>query len=310
MHHLINTILYFTKTPLVCLFALITCTTFGVNAIQEHTNQKDKIVSVGGSVTEILFALGLEDQIVATDTSSLYPMAATKLPKVGYYRQLSAEGVLSTQARVLFAASGVGPSNVVEQLRQVGMQAHVFAQNKSVNGLYDLIVSIGKQAGKARQANELVEQLKAQLALVEGSAQHASFRPVFLMSANERGLMAAGADTVPNLVMQLAGTPNPFNDINGYKPISVEAFLHVSPSHVLLPAHQSAGRTPEQICLLPALSTWAAVNGCNVHIVDSLLFLGLGPRLPEAVSRFAEILQPHTAEKYSAKQANSTNQEQ
>src|SRR6266508_2199749 len=54
-----------------------------------------RIVSVGGSVTEILYALGLEQRVVAVDTTSIYPQrAAAEKPNVGYMRQLSAEGVL------------------------------------------------------------------------------------------------------------------------------------------------------------------------------------------------------------------------
>ena len=58
-----------------------------------------RIVSIGGAVTEILYALGLDKNIVAIDTTSLYPpQALQEKPNVGYMRQLSPEGVLGARA--------------------------------------------------------------------------------------------------------------------------------------------------------------------------------------------------------------------
>src|SRR5699024_4041737 len=59
-------------------------------------NAAGGIVSLGGSVTEIIYALGQEEQLIATDMSSLYPPEARELPQVGYYRAISVEGLVST----------------------------------------------------------------------------------------------------------------------------------------------------------------------------------------------------------------------
>lgn len=255
----------------------------------ENAQNKQRIVSAGGSVTEILYALGLADQIVATDTSSLYPHSATQLPKVGYYRQLSTEGVLSTQATSIFAAAGAGPESVLSQLQRIGVTTHLFKQEKTLEGLYSLIEEVGLHANRQAQADALLLTIKQGINQHKGAASKQTLRPVFLMSANERGLMAAGSNTVPNLIMDIAGTSNPFAAIEGYKPVSVETFFSIKPTHVFLPAHQSGGRIAAEICELPVLSKWASMQGCQVHIVDSLLFLGMTPRLPEAVAKFVEL---------------------
>jgi iron complex transport system substrate-binding protein len=244
-------------------------------------------------VTEILFALGLDEQIVATDTSSLYPIAATRLPKIGYYRQLSTEGVLSTQAKTLFAASGAGPEGVIRQLRQVGVKTHVFKQEKSLEGLYHLIGDIGEQANKTLEAKALQKKIANELEQLPGLSGK-ELRPVFLMSANERGLMAAGRNTVPHLIMTTAGARNPFSEIQGYKTVSLESFLSIAPTHVFIPAHQTGCKSAKEMCAQPALSKWASKHGCHVYIVDSLLFLGLGPRLPQAVTEFVNIAENKT----------------
>ncbi|MBL4906118.1 MAG: ABC transporter substrate-binding protein, partial [Sneathiella sp.] len=60
-----------------------------------------RIVSVGGALTEMLYALGESARIVGADTTSYYPLAAKELPKVGYQRNLSAEGILSLKPDLL-----------------------------------------------------------------------------------------------------------------------------------------------------------------------------------------------------------------
>jgi iron complex transport system substrate-binding protein len=80
-----------------------------------------RIVAVGGDVTEILYALGADALIVATDTTSLYPSAALQTPKVGYLRSLAAEGILSLEPTLVIAAGGAGPPETLAQLRDAGV---------------------------------------------------------------------------------------------------------------------------------------------------------------------------------------------
>src|SRR5215207_8192946 len=69
-----------------------------------------RIVSIGGAITEILYALGFDDRLAGVDSTSLYPAAALRdKPNVGYMRQLSAEGVLGLNPSLVLAAQGSGP---------------------------------------------------------------------------------------------------------------------------------------------------------------------------------------------------------
>jgi len=262
------------------------------NVYEEQTDLR--LVSVGGSVTEILFAVGATPHIVASDTSSLYPEDAQKLPKVGYYRQLSIEGVLSLEPTKLFAANGAGPSSVLEQLKSAGVGISVFEQPRTVLGLLSLIKEVGQAAGLQTNAIVLANKIEEQLTQLENIIQSADARVVFLMSASDRGLMAAGANTVPNLIMEIAGVENPYNMIEGFQPVSVESFLAINPTHVLIASHRTGGMSAQELCKQAVLKQWAASQGCNLRIVDPLLFLGMTPRLPEAVKEFAAFVVPET----------------
>ncbi len=76
---------------------------------QRSTAKMPRIVSVSGATTEIVYALGAEKQLVGTDTTSLFPAAALQTPKVGYMRQLSAEGLLSLKPDAVIGTTEAGP---------------------------------------------------------------------------------------------------------------------------------------------------------------------------------------------------------
>jgi iron complex transport system substrate-binding protein len=76
----------------------------------------ERIVSLNGVTTEILFALGVGDKVVGRDTSSYYPAAANKLPSVGYQFQLNAEGILAMKPTLVLGREGAKPPQVFDQL--------------------------------------------------------------------------------------------------------------------------------------------------------------------------------------------------
>ena len=266
-------------------------------------NQEMRIVSAGGSVTEIIFALGLGDAVIATDTSSSFPSDVHDKVKVGYYRQLSSEGVLSLNPTHLFAAKGAGPADVLNQIKAVGVGTYVFEQTRSLEGLTKLISEIGDKLGRQARAKALNAELTQSLAFLPSLKSDAI--PVFLMSASERGIMAAGNNTVPHLLMQVLGIENVFGQLNGFKPISSEALLQAQANLIFIPRHQTQGMSAQQLCKTQALRLWSKIQGCHIEIVDSLLFLGLTPRLPEAAKQMLVSIESYDTQAKLTKTAPS-----
>jgi ABC-type hemin transport system substrate-binding protein len=97
--------------------------------------QEQRVVSVGGAITEIIYALGAEKKLVAVDTTSLHPKAALLLPKVGYMRTLSAEGVLSMRPSLVLATSEAGPPPVIAQLKSAGVKLDIVSADHSFDEL-------------------------------------------------------------------------------------------------------------------------------------------------------------------------------
>ncbi|GLR71679.1 heme/hemin ABC transporter substrate-binding protein [Agaribacter marinus] len=242
-----------------------------------------KIVSAGGSVTEILFALGAAASVIAVDTSSSYPASVQTLPNVGYYRQLSVEGVISTGASHLIALKGAGPSTGLQQIAAAGVAVHGVDVPKNIEGLYQAITTIGELVEKQEEARALIASLTQQFATIRAHEWSIVGKTAaFMMSISDQGLMAAGQSTVPDLIFSQLGLTNPYTDINGFKAVSPESLLKHPPDFILMPAHQARGHTVEQLCQKAAMRLYVKQHGCNLYIVDSLKFLGLTPRLPSA----------------------------
>ena len=91
----------------------------------QNQGKAPRLVTVSGAITEIVYLLGAEAQLVGTDTTSLFPVAAQKTAKVGYMRQLSAEGLLSLKPDAIIATTEAGPPVVLDQIRSAGVKVEL-----------------------------------------------------------------------------------------------------------------------------------------------------------------------------------------
>lgn len=279
------------RESLQWLFLAASLCSLSVVARETPSSSNLRIVSAGGSITEVIYALGAQEQLVAADTSSLYPQAAKELPKIGYYRQLNTEGVLSMNPSHVIAASGAGPQSVITQIKGAGVNTTLIKQPKTVEGVKDLIMAIATIVGKEPEARKLNKRIEEQVTSLTANRHSTDQKVVFLMSAGDRGLIAAGRNTMPQTIMALLKINNPYEDLDGFKPVSIESLLLADPSIILMPEHQVKGRSKDALCSTSELKFWAQRHGCQLFFIDSLSFLGLTPRLPDALSDTLDILE-------------------
>ena len=108
-------------------------------ALPAYAETPQRIVSVGGAITETVYALDQGHRLVGADTTSYYPAAAASLPKVGYLRALSVEGVLSLEPDLLILSEEAGPPAVVVQLEASGLNIKTLP---AAHGPADVIANI------------------------------------------------------------------------------------------------------------------------------------------------------------------------
>ncbi|APD95134.1 hemin ABC transporter substrate-binding protein [Alteromonas mediterranea] len=280
--------------------------------LEETQTASPRIVTAGGSITEIVFALGRGDWVIATDSTSMFPQEAASLTKLGYFRQLSTEGVLAQQPTMLLGAEASGPSVALEQIAHAGVDVTTFEVDKNLSGLKALVLDIGKKLAASEQAIELihhiekkVEQQKARYA-DKASAFNTPIKALFVVANNDRGITVAGKDTVPQALFDTLGIVNIGESVKGYKVMDAESVLMQNPDIVIAAGHMLRGKsTKEALCTHHALATTFAGKHCLVEAMDSSISLGLSPRFHVALQHVAEYAEKAIEIKQTQKTANS-----
>lgn len=259
----------------------------GQSGAPEAATTVERIVSAGGDVTEILYRLGLGDQVVAVDDTSLFPEAALALPKVGYVRALGAEGVLSLNPTVLVATGDAGPATTLEQLDNAGLRIVRTEVSRRPEDMLAKVALLGDAFGRESEAATLSSELRAAIdaALSEVAAMPTRPRALFLLSAENGSPNAAGTNTAADAMIRLAGADNAVGDFEGYKALSPEAAVAGQPDVILVMSHvMGMLGGPEGVAANPALAATPAGRARRIVPVDGNLHLGFGPRLPEAIA--------------------------
>lgn len=255
-----------------------------------------RIVAVGGSVTEVIYALGGEKNLVATDSTSLFPPAARETPKVGYMRQLSAEGVLSLRPTVVITTTAAGPEAALRQIADAGVAVLVLGDDYSFDAVVAKIEGIGRALGLDKAAGELLAKVRADMAEVTARIAQSKIKPraiSFLTFGQGGAPQAAGRMTAADGIIRLAGGTNVFEAWSGYKPMTPEATVAAAPEVILVGTQtiEAIGGV-DKILADPALALTPAAKNRRVASADALLLLGFGPRTPQAVRIVARFFHP------------------
>lgn len=254
----------------------------GFASLSLSAHSAERLITTGGTVTEIVFALNGGKDVVATDTSSTYPRDVFALPKVGYYRDLAAEGVLSLAPTSILALEGAGRPEALKLLKQTGIRLKVYKKPESVAALFVLINNIAKDIGKPAEAKRLIAKIEASLPKPQKLGKG---KGLFILSAGDRGLVAAGTKTVANLLFEYTGVKNIAESHEGFKAMNIEFLAVNQPDFIVAPSHvvKSAGGK-QDFCNQPSLKLLTAAQECKLLVMDGLLSLGMTPRLAQAIS--------------------------
>jgi iron complex transport system substrate-binding protein len=257
-----------------------------------------RIVSIGGAITEILYALGFEDRLAGVDTTSLYPAAALRdKPNVGYMRQLSAEGVLGLHPSLVLAMQGSGPKETIDVLEAAKVPLVLVPETFSEAGLVDKIRLVGHAMGADQRAECLSAAVAGNLSQLRELRSKVTkpVRVMFVMSLLSGRAMAAGRKTAANEIIQLAGGVNAIDSYDGYKIVNDEAIVAAKPDVVLSIQRGKDSVDADAVYAHPAFAmTPAAANKAFISM-EGLYLLGFGPRTAAAARDLAIKLYPALA---------------
>jgi iron complex transport system substrate-binding protein len=263
---------------------------------------EDRIVTLGAPATEVIFALGLGDQVVAVDQSSTMPPDARSKPQVGYVRSLSAEGILSLRPTWVVATDDLGPPLVRQQLTASGVRLVVVDSPSTPAEVETIVRELAKATGRQAAAEPIIERFRTELATAAETPDGARPRVVFLMQPPEGGAapMAAGRGMKADALIQLAGGQNPFQSFTGYKPVGLESLIKADPDMIVVgfTTDEAGADLARRLASQPGWGQLRAVRNRQLHTVALGEALTFGPSLGQAVAQLSAWLRqlpPKTA---------------
>jgi iron complex transport system substrate-binding protein len=279
---------FFVKTLSFLFFSLLCLT--GCRPQSPATDSTLRIISLAPNITEIIYALHLEDSLVGVSRFCDYPKAAKQKQSVGGLYDINVEEIYSLHPTVVFFL----PSQMVQanRLRSLGIQT-VCVANGSLLEVDQAILTIGSHCHRSSQAAELVKSLHSLLPPVVG---HTGIRGLVVVSRGWSSdmvftLYVAGQGSWYEKVLAHFGAENAYQGALAYPQVGVEGILKMKPDFVieLVVNAKELGYTPEvqRMAWQFLLSTSPRLK---LFIVSDQYSVRPGPRYPLLFNRFHKII--------------------
>jgi iron complex transport system substrate-binding protein len=242
-----------------------------------------KIVSVGGSITETVVALGHSNELIGVDLSSSYPKEITsKLPNVGYWIDLPQEGILSLKPEVVIISNQAGPKKLVDSLPSYGIKTYIIDDQPSIESAKKKIMQVGEVLKEEQKAQEIIARIEKNVSKIQEEIKSKKKPKVlFLFSRGEGTTMAAGTATKAGVMIGLAGGENIITT-KQFSQISGEAILQMNPDVIITSNHTVETGIDKNI----VDSTNAGKNG-KIFNMDMILISGFTVRTDYALQELS-----------------------
>ena len=259
----------------------------------------ERLISLSPSNTEILFALGLGDRVVGVTDYCDYPPEAQAKPEIGGFNTTSIEKVVALFPDLVLAAS-VQEKRIIPALEGKGLT--VFAlDSRTVDEVLESITLVGEVTGKGEAASHLVAGMRNRIEAVTDKTDNLpqAQRPRVFYIIWHDPLMTAGSGTRHNELIQMAGGSNIAQDLTGYATISLEVVIKANPQVIIASAgHGSGEDLPFQyVRTEPRFRDVDARINHRVYSIDTDLAARPGPRIVDALAKFAEFIHPELFKK-------------
>ncbi len=283
------------KIIVIALFSLFILSCNSENKKQDKKAEEPKakterIVSLDGTLTEILVALGLENQIVAVDVTSMYPSRIKeKATQLGHTRGLNIEAILAQKPTRVFATEKGVPDKLKTQLEASKVPVSYYKAEKSVEGAKQLLKALAKDFKKEAIADSIIANIDRDMQGLKPINKKPKVMFVYARGAGT--LLVAGQETPTAKMIELAGGENIATDYKDYKPLTSEAVIAANPDVLLFftSGLQSLGGV-DGLSKIPALTQTTAAKKKQVITMDGLFLTGFGPRLGKAIKKLNEEL--------------------
>ncbi len=257
---------------------------------QSVVDETTKLVTLGGTLTEVVSALGFEKNIVGVDVTSTFPESVLKLPKAGHTRNLSAEGILSMSPNVVFAYEGEINPELQQQLTAAGTNLYLFPAPKNLDDAKSLIQTLADTLGVSDKAAALIQNIDAKVAQIQ--KLEPAPKVLFIYARGAGMLMVAGDNTPIKSMIELAGGQNAVTGFEEFKPLSPEVLVEANPDIILIfDSGLASVNGAEGLKLIPGMDKTNAAKNNAFVAMDGQYLNGFSPRAGDAALELNQKLQ-------------------
>jgi iron complex transport system substrate-binding protein len=250
-----------------------------------------RIVSLAPANTEIVFAIGAGDKLVAGTTYDDYPAEAKALPKVGDFNNPNIEKTASYSPDLVLAAGGI-QDKLRTKLEALGMKVYV-VDPKTYDGAIASIENVGRLAGAEEGAVQVGDKMTAAQRTVQTAVGDLPKATTFL-EIYSKPLMTAGKDTFIDDMITIAGGENIGAQAGpGFPNFSTEVLVKADPQVYV--ADSGSMSKPGDIKQRAGFAALTAVKDGKVYVIDDSTIARPGPRLAEGLLALARYIHPEAS---------------
>lgn len=286
---------------IILITALLSTSCGRFGNTDEKENNQERIVCISKQYSEIIFALGAQENIVAVDLSSTYPPEIKKLPTIGYHRALSVETILAMNPTLILHDNNIGPEHVVDQLEKLEIPMKTFGDYQaSIEGIDSLIREIGSYFDKEQQADSLCQRLHNDMEIALTEVKKYRKKPNVLIihfgRASNVYLVMTENSTAAKLIKWAGGELTVEGEM-GMKQISPEVVAASNPDIILLTDfgydRLDKGKEIEK---LPGISSTKAFKNNKIFRIEEHDLVYLGPRTGKNVMLIKKLIYTNGSE--------------
>lgn len=276
----------------------------GADGVETTITDTSRIVSLNGDITEIIYELGLGDDVVGVDVTTTYPPEAATLndsgDTVGFAQQLTAEAVLRFEPTLVIGDTQVAPEEAIQQLRDAGVPVVIIEYQTTLDGVATKIGQIAQILGAEDPGQQLSERVMGEIDEAVTLAESATERPrvafIYLRGPQVIFLFGGGMPTQAMIEGAGAVDAGAESGVFGPAPLTPEALVAAAPDVIVLPeAGLEAMGGIDAFEAIPGVSDTPAAGTGNYLIYDEAYFFNLGPRTGQALMEFVLDLHPELA---------------
>ena len=249
-----------------------------------------RVISLAPSITEILYAIGLDNEIVGVTEFCDYPPPAQQKPKIGY-AQPNIEAIVALQPELVLAPRAFLRPELLAKFEQLKIPTFV-VDPESFEEIPSRIQTVGRILNRSSSADEVASTMRQRIASIRSKMEPlARVRVLYVL--NSQPLITVGPGSYLDQVIKVAGGSNIASETTvPYPHLSMEAVLKEDPEIIVFPIGKAEGISPSEQQQWLRWTSLSAVKQGRLHQIPADVLNRPGPRIVEGLEGLARIIHP------------------